>query len=319
MDYSVVTTVFNDQNEILQFLDEMCSQDKLPKEIVIADGGGCDSTRNLIKEYGNLSVVPIKLFEGERLNIAEGFNKAIHEAKTDVVGIVAVGNHYPHHFFSTLCKTLEEKHNIEAVFSIMKGSKTTKFSEIYSKVFTKEQKLRCPTNHGTLIYKKSVEELGYFYENFFYAGEDEEFYGHFLENGKQAFCTDETWITWEVPKTQREYYRQCKVYLIGQMQMYSNIVLFRRFTKYGSCLLGTLAACISLFFEETRVWGTGILVFIFLFQCFLMSKKGMDIYFFYISTYLYQFFTLVRHGKYLLKRNKIDKNRRLYKAVKYTL
>ncbi len=317
MEYSVVTTVYNDQNEIVQFLDEMCSQNKVPKEIVIADGGGTDLTRERIKEYAKSSSIPIKLFEGTRLNIAEGLNKAIREAYTDVVGIVAVGNCYPPHFFSTLCKVLEDNQQLDAVFSVIRGHNTTSFSETYNTVCANGQKLRCPSNHGTLMYKKCVEEIGYFYEDFYFAGEDEEFFGHFLEKGKKALCVDETWVTWETPKNWKEYYRQCELYRIGQMQMYSNTALLKMCWKYLIYVPGACVAVFFLIFERLRVCGASILLCYFLFNFFLIYKKGIYLCIFYNVSYFYKLIAMVRHGKYLHGKNKIDKCRRLNKAVQY--
>ncbi|MCM1537457.1 MAG: glycosyltransferase [bacterium] len=315
MEYSVVTTVYNDENGIIQFLDEICGQNKVPKEIVIADGGGTDSTRRLIKEYAKVSVVPIKLYEGKRLNIAEGFNKAIREADADIVGIVAVGNHYPYHFFSTLCEVLEEQ-EVDAAFSIIKGCESTKFSKVYNKIFSNGEK-GYPSNHGILIRKNCVEELGYFYEDFYFAGEDEEFFGHFLEKGKCAICTDKACIFWESPKNWKEYYRQCKLYLIAQMQMYSNVVLLKMFWKYGFYVLGALSAFVFLVFSETRVCGIAILLVYFLANGFFMCKKGLDACILYNITYFYKLILFIRYKKYFFETNKISKWRRLKTLIKY--
>ena len=48
---SLVATTFNNEDEILLFLDNIFSQSYLPGEIVISDGGSKDKTVELILNY----------------------------------------------------------------------------------------------------------------------------------------------------------------------------------------------------------------------------------------------------------------------------
>ena len=70
MKYSVVATSFNDSADIVEYLENICSQTYLPEEIVIADGGSKDDTVEKIKKYSISSSVKIRVVEKGRLNIS---------------------------------------------------------------------------------------------------------------------------------------------------------------------------------------------------------------------------------------------------------
>lgn len=101
-EYSIVTTVFNDQETISSLLKNIENQTYYPKEIIIVDGGSTDNTVQVINKYKQESLLNIKVLSGEKLNIAQGFNRGIREVKTEYIGIVACGNIYPNDFLKNL-------------------------------------------------------------------------------------------------------------------------------------------------------------------------------------------------------------------------
>ncbi len=103
MKISFITTVFNEEKNIDNFLKSIFSQTKLPDEIIIVDGGSQDNTITKIKAAFHLSFprrrestfqikdYRIKLFT-KKGNRSVGRNKAIKKATGDIIACSDSGN-----------------------------------------------------------------------------------------------------------------------------------------------------------------------------------------------------------------------------------
>lgn len=312
MDYSIVTTVYNDEKLIIRYLDELCNQTCKPKEIIIADGGSSDNTVNLARQYSSTSDISIRICGGTRLNIAQGFNVAIKETQSTLIGITAVGNRYPNNFFAELVKKFEEQSDLEAVYPIIKGDNSILFAQIYTRTFIGNYlDLGMPTNHGVLIKKITIEKLDYFYESFYYAGEDDEFFQRFLKYNHKCMCVKSTNVTWEVPNTFKAYCRQTRLYGIGRMQTYENRALILINIKSSLYILLWLLDITFFIVLGSNVLSIIFTCFIFFYNTFLAVRKGIDVVFMRNIHYYLTIFNLVRDCKYFLNKNKIQVDRRL--------
>ena len=50
-DTSFITTVYNEEDSIVEFLESLKGQTRLPSEIIIVDGGSKDRTFEMIEEF----------------------------------------------------------------------------------------------------------------------------------------------------------------------------------------------------------------------------------------------------------------------------
>lgn len=218
MKFSVVSTVYNDQVEIEQFIKNILSQTYKPDEIVIADGGSTDKTVGILNEYSNQGV-PLKLIEGKRLSIAQGFNEAILAAQNEVVVIMAVGNVYESNFLEELVKTYSDS-SASIVFAPIYGSAYTTFNRAYNVLKNNSTKgIKTPSNHGVLIETEVLKKTGLFNEGFIYAGEDAEFFLERMDKYNVTMeCSVKARLTWSVPDNLTEFKKQVKNYAIGEMQ-----------------------------------------------------------------------------------------------------
>lgn len=225
--YSMVTTVFNDKEEIIDLIKELENQTLKPVEFIIVDGGSNDDTPKKIREYAKFTSLNIRVIEAGRLNIAQGFNLGIKSSVCDYIGIVACGNHYPTDFFECLARDLEESENAYSAYGAITGNRNTKFSEAYTKLYLKEDSLeKFPTNHGNLTRKELFRQENYFYEKFRYAGEDQEFFVRALQENYKFTGDRNLVIKWDVPENIQQYIKQQKGYIVSDMEMYDNKVLF---------------------------------------------------------------------------------------------
>jgi glycosyltransferase involved in cell wall biosynthesis len=91
----VVTTVRNEADSIVRFLDALLSQSELPDRIVLVDGGSDDGTLERIERAAEASPVPISVINSPGANIATGRNIAIRNCATPIVAVTDAGT-IPH-------------------------------------------------------------------------------------------------------------------------------------------------------------------------------------------------------------------------------
>lgn len=234
--YSIVFTTYNDAAIIVPFLEELSSQTLAAECIVMADGGSGDDTVRLAEAFRDRTGCPLKVISGKRLNIAEGYNVAIKAASTEYIGITGPGNHYDKRHFEYLMEN-SLKTNADISYAPVRGVDTTDFSRWYnSYLLNGEAGMvgKVPSNHSALIKSSVFERIGYFCEDFFYAGEDTEFYYRALKKGVTFSVVREAKVYWETPQDIHQYLRQVDLYTIGDMQSFSNKEVIGR--KRGSLI-----------------------------------------------------------------------------------
>jgi len=88
---SLITTVYNEENAILPFLDSAKNQTVKASEIIIVDAGSKDSTIDLIKRFVSVNKrLNIRLFV-KKGNRSMGRNFAIKNAKNNIIAVSDVG------------------------------------------------------------------------------------------------------------------------------------------------------------------------------------------------------------------------------------
>ncbi len=217
--YSILTTCFNDSKGICGYLDNMILQTLPAAEIIIVDGGSKDDTIGILRKYMEHSTIPIRLIEGKRLNIAQGFNVAIKACQTDLFIISCIGNVFERNMAERLiAKYRQFKPDI--VYGRLVGIMSTRFSHIYNAAFMGANKgILCCSNRCVLLHKSAIEKNGYFLENFIYAGEDAEYYFSRCHKNAIVFDTiDDIVAAWEVPNSMKEFKKKIKAYTIADLQ-----------------------------------------------------------------------------------------------------
>lgn len=214
--FSVITTSFNDEKGVVDFLNSIVSQTLPPNEIVVVDGGSKDSTIRLVTEYAAQSTVPVRLICEGRLNIAEAFNIGIRSAKNQYVLISCIGNKFSLSMCEDLFTTIIES-GADATYGLLLGIDKGSFSRCYNIVFIGNgQNIM---SNRSVMYKKTVfERIGFFLESFKYAGEDSEFLKRFDSNLLSRRLVDVPTVFWETPNSWNEYLKKSKDYAIAELQ-----------------------------------------------------------------------------------------------------
>ncbi|MCY3865977.1 MAG: glycosyltransferase [Chloroflexi bacterium] len=86
---SLIATVLNEGDNIRHLFDSIQRQTRRPDEIVIVDGGSEDDTLAIMRAYA--ADLPLRIFVEPGCNISQGRNRAIAEARGDIIAVTDAG------------------------------------------------------------------------------------------------------------------------------------------------------------------------------------------------------------------------------------
>ncbi len=101
---SLIVTVLNEGDSIRQLLDSIARQTRPPDEIVIVDGGSTDNTVDILRAYREK--LPLRLLIAEGCNISQGRNRAIAEARGDIIAATDAGVRLDERWLETIAAPL---------------------------------------------------------------------------------------------------------------------------------------------------------------------------------------------------------------------
>lgn len=230
MEFSILVTSFNDEKNFEDFFDNIEKQSIKPEELVIADGGSSDNSKEFVAKILSRYSYSIRFVEtNKRLNIAEGYNTAVRECKTDLMIMMGIGNSYESNFCESLLDYYK-KNEVDIVYTPIVGVDKTRFARWFNVAFvggSKGKDFGYASNRGVLLSKSVFDKIGYFYESFVYAGEDSEYFIRAEKCGMKAGYDTDTVLYWETPTTFKEYFKKNKVNAIADMQCLINGAIFK--------------------------------------------------------------------------------------------
>lgn len=306
---SLVATTFNNEDEILLFLDNIFSQSYLPGEIVISDGGSKDKTVELILNYQQNTGVRIIVRNGKRLNIAEGFNDAIKNSTGELILIAGVGNLYPVDFIEKLYANMIS-FEADVVCPYIVAQKKNDFTERYNKVFCANGEGQIgenAANHGCLVKRAVFQKYGYFYEKFIYAGEDAEFYSYIKSQGANVVSIPKIKVYWDVPSNWKQLKKQVKVYAIAHEQFLTvkQMLKNNKMSIIKASLV--LGGSVMLLIPRVRLLGV-IILLLFLLRCLKsIMQNGMTGFLMIMMSRYGRFYYYISNAKYWAQQYKVKR------------
>ena len=184
--FTVIGTSFNDAKIILNYFTSIMQQTFQPVEYILVDGGSTDNTVEMVKEFAEKENAPIRVISGQRLNIAQGYNVGIKEAKTDIIIITGLGNKYESTFFEELIKEFHKEREVyeEQITALEKELKqyrvkpehkiqiTSKNKEVLVDLFHQLQGLKHWKNGQEFLITHSQATWAKIIANYFIEGDD---------------------------------------------------------------------------------------------------------------------------------------------------
>ncbi len=249
---SVICTLKDEENTVKELIDSILSQSKLPDEIVIVDGGSTDGTVEIINSYIK-SGAPINLIIKEGVNIAEGRNIAIENARYDTIASIDAGSWADKDWLKNLLRPFEEDPNVDVVAGFFLPDAKSKYEEVvgellYPKLENMNQERFLPSGRS-IAFKKSCWKRVGGYPGWLYTGEDSLFDLKLKERGcKFAFAKDAI-VYWRPRPTLYKLFKQ--YFLYGKGATHAGITRTITFEAYGENIIRyivphTLKYCLSL-------------------------------------------------------------------------
>lgn len=165
MQLSLIITVFNEQNTILQFIKSVFNQSRLPDEIVIVDGGSTDNTVSVISNFSKKIKLIIK--KGNR---AVGRNEAIRNATGEIILCSDAGCILDKNWVKNIIKPFDDK-KVDVVAGYYRGLPKTIFQKcLIPYVLVMEDKVNpaefLPASRSMAFRKRIWKNIGGFDEKF---------------------------------------------------------------------------------------------------------------------------------------------------------
>jgi GT2 family glycosyltransferase len=276
MNFTLITTSYNDADYIKQYVNQIDCQSLKPIELIIVDGGSKDNTLEVIKGLSTIiNSFKIRLISDlGRLNIAQAINIGIKHCGTKFMVIGVIGNIYDDFFFEELIK-YQSNGQFDIVYGPIFGVDETPFAKTFNNAFINSNRgwdFGIPSNRGVLINNNVFEKCGFFQEDFIYAGEDTEYYRRIQEYGIKIGYCHEAKLYWKTPTNWREYIKKMKANALADLQFEPGYSIIKNIASRAIILLCIVLATIKYYPE-------GIAIPLILFLLFLLLSA------FKISTY----------------------------------
>jgi glycosyltransferase involved in cell wall biosynthesis len=208
--FTLITTIYNEEQTIIDFLDSYKNQSVFPREFIIVDGGSSDKCCDLITKYKAENDLNIRLLTCNKCNkkysqspIAKGRNLAIKESTTDYIIVTDAGCIMDENYIKYISLPFNDR-NVDFVGGAYKPYIENEFSKIYYEIaMTKTHKIesnpRFVPSSRSFAFRKSSSDFVGGYPEIAYTAEDTFFVlklqKHFIQKN-----TSKAIVFWRVPK-----------------------------------------------------------------------------------------------------------------------
>jgi glycosyltransferase involved in cell wall biosynthesis len=196
---TVITTVFNEGEAVLELLDSVLGGDAVPAEVVVSDGGSTDGTLELLRQYAETHpTVRVLADAGGR---SAGRNVAIEAASFDQIVSIDGGCVAGPRWLAEITTPLLEGAEWVAGFYRPTGESPLSTAIGLTMVFVEDEVVFpdfTPSARSMAFHRSLWEAAGRFPENVQYA-EDTAFGAALLAAGHQPVFVPEALVEWRPP------------------------------------------------------------------------------------------------------------------------
>lgn len=253
MNFSLITTVFNEEDSMKEFIKSLNEQSEYPDEIIIVDGGSTDKTVEILQD--NLSqLLNFKIILDTTCSkkyskgpIAKGRNVAISNTAYEYILVTDAGCVLDKEWVKEMKRPFLEK-NADIVSGWYKAKITNSFqaeiADIFCPPITKINMQKFLPSSRSLGFKKKLwDEVGGYPENS-YTAEDTLFDLKIFKLTKNIVFTDKAYVYWEVPKDNDELVK--KLYQYGYGEGQQKIFLLKNIARIFLLIFFPLLAVLVL-------------------------------------------------------------------------
>ena len=239
---SLITTLYNESENVLSFLQSYKNQTKYADEFIIVDGGSTDGTVEIIEKFSRANkALCIRLIIDETCSkkyvlgpIAKGRNIAIKNTKYNYIAATDAGCILDKNWLEEITKPFEGK-GTDIVAGWYEAKITNEFQKIYTNIYMpKLQNLDIKNflpSSRSIAFKKSCWEKVHGYPTNTMTAEDTKFDFDLKKAGCNFVFNNKAIVYWECPKTYKEAIDKAYYYAFGdgQKRLYFKKFIMRNF------------------------------------------------------------------------------------------
>lgn len=162
---SVIIPAMNEGQSIVPLLEALAGQTLRPAEIVVADGGSTDRTRELVREFGGRSPVPVVLVETERGLPGRNRNAAIACASREWVACIDAGTLPRRDWLERLCEAAAQDPRSRVVFGQFEALADSFFTRCAAMVYVPAPGEPVRSTASCMLHRSAWERAGRFRED----------------------------------------------------------------------------------------------------------------------------------------------------------
>jgi glycosyltransferase involved in cell wall biosynthesis len=208
---SVAVPSMNEEHSIVRLLESLAAQTLRPAEIVVADGGSDDRTRERVREFGAHSVVPVVLVEVERGLPGRNRNLAIARASNDWVACVDAGTVPRADWLEKLVEAARRNREARVVFGQYEALAENFFTRCAAVTYTPPPGEPVRSTASCLIHRSAWERAGRFREDL-RSAEDLLFFRALDAASVQTAHATDASVAWELRPTLASTFKKFKTY-----------------------------------------------------------------------------------------------------------
>lgn len=158
---SLCITVKNEAGTIAQLAEDLRAQTLKPDEIVITDGGSSDGTAEMIADHFR-GIAQLELIRLPGANIATGRNRAIQQARGEVIALADAGLRFPPTWLRSLVDCLDRDQGADVAFGYVLSRPCNLFETVLGVVtrpdFVEIQPATYPSSAGCMASRRELFE-----------------------------------------------------------------------------------------------------------------------------------------------------------------
>lgn len=212
---SLITTVFNEEDNIADFIKSIERQTQPPDEVIFVDAGSTDKTTNIIKKFKN-----IKLIVRKNINRSQGRNIAIKNAKHPIIAVSDAGCTLDQNWLKQITKPFTNK-SVDSVAGFYHVKSRTIFQKCLAPYVAimpgkLNPKTYLPSSRSIAFRKSAFKKVSGYPEHLNYC--EDLIFAKKLKTQTNLIVKPSAIVYWQMANSLTEYFHQIRQYALGDIK-----------------------------------------------------------------------------------------------------